>query len=442
MAGPSDRDHRDQGVRYRRTPVHLVQRHVIPTAAAFIRTETAGGVVLLVALVVALAWANSPMSDAYFDLWEGQFTLGFGPLSVETDLQHVVNDGLMTIFFYVVGLEIKRELLEGELRQPRQAFLPVAAAAGGMAVPALLYVALNAGGEGSDGWGIPVATDIAVAVGVMSLLGPRVPAGLKVFLLALAIVDDIGGILVIALFYSHGIEPWALAAAAALVVALLVLPRTRWCPPLVIGVLAVAFWWAVLESGVHPTIAGVILAFLTSAGSHEEAGESLLDRMEEVLHPWASFLVVPIFVLANGGIEVTRDAIDQAVSGEIASGIVLGLVVGKPAGIVAASLLVVALGLASLPEGSTWRQLAGAGALGGIGFTVSIFIAGLAFDDGLLVDEAKMGILAASLAAGAAGYAWLRLFASGAPVVIAGSADAELVDPRGPPQAGPPVGGP
>jgi NhaA family Na+:H+ antiporter len=258
-----------------------------------------------------------------------------------------------------------------------------------------------------------------MAVGIMALLGSRVPAGLKVFLLALAIVDDIGGIVIIALFYSEGVEFWALAAAALLVIALLLVPRLRWHPWPVVGALAVAFWWAVLESGVHATIAGVILAFLTSAGSHAETGESLLDRMEEFLHPWASFVVVPIFVLANGGIEITREAVEGAVNGTVGPGIVLGLVVGKPVGIVAASLLVVALRVASLPERSTWGQLAGVGMLGGVGFTVSIFIAGLAFESGGLLDEAKMGILAASLAAGAAGYAWLRLSSPVSGVVVA-----------------------
>ncbi|MEX1104392.1 MAG: Na+/H+ antiporter NhaA [Dehalococcoidia bacterium] len=386
----------------------MVRVHLIPTAAAFMRTEASGGIVLLIAVGVALAWANSPWSDSYFDLWHEEITFGIADFSFETDLSHVVNDGLMTIFFYVVGLEIKRELVEGELRQPRQALLPVAGAFGGMALPALVYAGFNAGGAGSDGWGIPVATDIAMAVGVMALLGPRVPAGIKVFLLALAIVDDLGGILIIAVFYSSGLSVIALAVAGVLVAAIVLLRAlgVRFVP--LYGVLALAFWWAVLESGVHATIAGVILAFLTSAGSHEEQGESMLDRMEGLLHPWASFAVVPIFALANGGIEITRDAIDAAINGGVAPGAALGLLVGKPVGIVAASFLVVRVGLASLPGGSTWRQVAGAGLLGGIGFTVSIFIAGLAFEDAALVDEAKMGILAASLAAGVLGYGWLR----------------------------------
>ena len=387
-----------------------MRTHVIPTAAAFIRTEASGGIVLLVAVAIALVWANSPWNESYFELWEAEISFELGPLSIDTNLHSLVNDGLMTVFFYVVGLEIKRELLEGELRQPRQAVLPVAGAFGGMALPAALYVSLNAGGVGSDGWGIPVATDIAMAVGVMALLGPRVPAGIKVFLLALAIVDDLGGILIIAVFYSHGIDAWALGVAAALALALAAVPKipARLRPWPVIGVLALAFWWAVLESGVHATIAGVILAFLTSAGSHTQQGESWLDRMEGLLHPWASFVVVPIFALANGGIEITTEAIEAAVEGDVARGTTLGLVLGKPIGIVAATFAVVALGWASLPQGASWRHVAGAGMLGGIGFTVSIFIAELAFDDELLVAEAKMAILVASLAAGVAGFLWLR----------------------------------
>ncbi len=409
--------------RSRMRPSHVVRTHIIPTAAAFMRTEAAGGIVLLVAVAVALVWANSPWSNAYFDLWHEEVTLGFGDFSFETDLHHIVNDGLMTIFFYVVGLEIKRELIEGELKQPRQALLPVAGAFGGMALPALLYISLNAGGEGADGWGIPVATDIAMAVGVMALLGPRVPAGIKVFLLALAIVDDLGGILIIALFYSSGLSLIALAIGVALVGAIVLLRalQVRFRP--LYAVLAVAFWLAVLESGIHATIAGVILAFLTSAGSHDERGESMLDRMEEFLHPWASFAVVPIFALANGGIEITRDAIDGAINGDVALGVALGLVVGKPVGILAASFVVVVTGLASLPAGASWRQVAGAGMLAGIGFTVSIFIAGLAFEAGLVVDEAKMGILAASLVAGLLGYTWLRLCC---PLPLA-AADSEMV---------------
>ncbi|MGH2607938.1 MAG: Na+/H+ antiporter NhaA [Tepidiformaceae bacterium] len=425
------------GERRRSAPIRLVQTHLIPTAAAFMRTEAAGGVVLLVAVVIAMAWANSPFKDAYFDLWNESITLGFGSLSVETDLHHIVNDGLMTVFFYVVGLEIKRELIEGELRRPRQALLPVAGAAGGMALPALLYASINIGGEGTDGWGIPVATDIAMAVGVMALLGPRVHPGIKVFLLALAIVDDLGGILIIALFYSAGLSFGALAVAGGLLGVIVLLRQLHVRVAPVYAVLAAGFWLAVLESGVHATIAGVILAFLTSAGSREEVGESALDRMEQLLHPWASFLVIPIFALANGGIEVTRDAIDGAVNGEIAPGIALGLLVGKPAGILVSSFLVVTLGLASLPEGSNWRQIAGAGMLGGIGFTVSIFIAGLAFEDGGLVEQAKMGILVASVAAGVAGYAWLRLCCpASAPMLtapVAGDVEAGVVDGGGSP---------
>ena len=389
--------------------VWALARGIIPTAQAFMRTEASSGIVLLVAVALALGWANSPWQDSYFDFWHHHFQVGASGFFLEGDLGHFVNDGLMTLFFFVVGLEIKRELLEGELAQPRQALLPVAGAAGGMAVPALLYAAFNAGGDGAKGWGIPMATDIAMAVGIMALLGPRVPTGLKILLLALAIVDDIGGILVIAIFYTQDLSLAALAAAGALLAAMALLRLAKVEGLIVYGSLALAFWLAVLESGVHATIAGVVLAMMTSAGTKSDPGHSPLDRMEELLHPWTSFVIVPVFALANAGLIVSRDAIDAAVQGDVAPGIFVGLVVGKPIGIMAASALVVFAGLASLPERTNWRQMAGAGLIAGVGFTVSLFISGLAFGGEVLGEEAKMGILAASVTAGLAGWLWLRL---------------------------------
>lgn len=386
----------------------LAANRFVPSVAAFVRAEAAGGLVLLAALAIALLWANSPAGDSYIDFWHAEISLG----GFETDLLHVVNDGLMTLFFYVVGLEIKRELVEGELARPRQAALPAVAAVGGMAVPALSYVAINWGGSGVDGWGVPMATDIALVAGVLAILGSRVPSALKVFLLALAIVDDVGGIVVIAVFYSSGISWLALLGAGALLALLVAMRLLKVQSATAFIVLGVAFWGAVLASGIHPTIAGVVLAMLTSTGTRDDPGESALDRAETLLHPVASFVVVPLFALANGGVELTRAAFDAALDAPVAIGIFVGLVLGKPIGIFAASLLAVRTGIAVLPEGVRWPHVAGAGALAGIGFTVSLFIAGLAFDDAALQDQARISILAASLAAGVMGFLCLRLVSS------------------------------
>ncbi len=387
-------------------PRRVVAR-LVPTAAAFVRAEAASGIVLLAALVVALAWANSPWSGSYDGFWHAGITVD--ALGLDTDLLHIVNDGLMTLFFYVVGLEIKRELVEGELATARQAALPVAAAVGGMAGPALIYTAFNAGSDGARGWGIPMATDIAMAAGLLALLGSRVPAPLKIFLLALAIVDDIGGIVVIALFYTAGISWFALLGAGLLLVVLLGMRAFGMRSALLFGLAGLLFWLAVLASGVHATIAGVVLAMLTSAGTRNDPGESPLDRLESFLHPWTSFLVVPLFALANGGVEITRSALETAIDGKVATGIFAALVLGKPLGITLAALLAVRTGIATLPDGVRWAQIAGAGALGGVGFTVSLFIAGLAFEGEAIGDEARIGILGASVVAGVVGYAWLRL---------------------------------
>ena len=382
-------------------PLRVAAR-LVPTAVAFIRAEAAGGLVLLAALGVALAWANSAAGGSYGDFWHTEVT--YRALRLDTDLVHIVNDGLMTLFFYVVGLEIKRELVEGELASPRQAALPVIAAIGGMAGPALIYLAINAGGDGARGWGIPMATDIALAAGVLALLGDRVPASLKVFLLALAIVDDVGGIVVIAVFYSSGLSWLAMLAAGALLALLLGMRLARIHSGMAFLVIGMGFWAAVLVSGVHPTIAGVVLAMLTSAGTRDDPGDSPLDRAESLLHPWASLVVVPVFALANGGVELTRDAVETAWGAPVAAGIFMGLVLGKPLGILLASAIAVRVGVAVLPEDVRWPHVAGAGALGGIGFTVSLFIAGLAFEDTGVRDEARISILAASVAAGLVGY--------------------------------------
>jgi len=393
-------------------------------------------VVLVVATVVALIWANSPWKESYFELWHTHLSITLGSRSIDLDLQEWVNEALMAIFFFVVGLEIKRELVEGELRDPRKASLPAIAAVGGMLVPALIYVAVNAGGDGIRGWGIPMATDIAMAIGVVSLLGSRINPSLKLFLLALAIVDDVGAIAVIAIFYSDHIDLEPLGVAAAIVVGLVVLRvlGVRSVPLLV--VVGCALWLALHEAGVHATIAGVILGLMApttpARRRHLIDEEALLDLstvqaaaqtatlaresvsivewLEHLLHPWTSFVIVPLFALANAGIPLSSDALSDAASSRITLGVVLGLVVGKTIGVAGFSWIAVRMRIGTLPEGTTWHGLLGVAVLAGIGFTVSIFVAGLAFEEELgLQNEAKIGILAASLiAAGLGSLALLR----------------------------------
>jgi len=393
-------------------------------------------VVLVAAAVVALVWANSPWQAAYDTLWHTEAGVHLGGWELELDLRHWVNDGLMAVFFLVVGLEVKRELLLGELRERRRAVLPIVAAVGGMIVPALIYLALNPAGPEADGWGIPMATDIAFAVGVLALVAPSIPSGVRLFLLTLAIVDDIGAILVIALFYSSSIEVTWLGVAGVVVAAVLLLRRLGFdtTPPFVL--LGIGLWIAVYESGVHPTVAGVVMGLLAPATpaltreivrsrtddlldvfSPETAREtariarqavSQLEWIEHQLHGWSSLLVIPLFALANAGIELSADSLDAASTSTITAGIVVGLVVGKLVGIAGATWGAVRLGWADVPNGASWRQLVGVAALGGIGFTVSLFISSLAFDSPTQVDEAKVGVLAASVLATVLAWALLR----------------------------------
>ena len=371
----------------------------------FLRTEAGGGVVLLGATVVALVWANSPWQGAYDELWHHELAIGSGGWAVRESLGHWVNDALMAVFFFVVGLEIKRELVRGELQDRRAAALPVVAAVGGMVVPALLFLAVVGPGDAGDGWGIPMATDIAFAVGVLAILGDRVPRGLKVFLLTLAIVDDIGAIVVIAVFYAGDFAiGWFVSALAA--VALVILVRSlgvAW--PLAYVPLGVAAWYCTYRSGIHPTIAGVALGLLTPATPVR--GREVLEELEHRLHPLSSYVVIPIFALANAGVVLDRQAISDAVGSRLTWAVIAGLVVGKLAGISGAALVAARTGLGRFPEGVGRGDVVGAGALGGIGFTVSLFITGLAFESAALQAEAKMGILAGSLVAALLGAAIL-----------------------------------
>ena len=385
-------------------------RRVVDPLQEFLHAETAGGMVLLAATVVALVWANSPLGGTYAELWEWRLPLGPEPLGLTMDLHHWVNDGLMVVFFFVVGLEIKRELVTGELRHPRRAALPALAALGGVVVPAVIFLALNAGGPGQRGWGIPMATDIAFAVGALSLLGSRVPAGAKLFLLTLAIVDDIVAILVIAVFYTERIEVGWLALAAGglgLVVALRRLGVRQVSAYLPVGLLV---WLATLASGVHATIAGVALGLLTPA--HPVGGRRVLEELERRLHPLSSYLVVPVFALANAGVPLGGAALAEAAGSRVSWGIAIGLAAGKLLGVSAATVAGIRLRLGELPTGMGLRHLWGVAAVAGIGFTVSLLISDLAYDDPALGAAAKVGILAGSLASALAGLALLTAISS------------------------------
>jgi NhaA family Na+:H+ antiporter len=372
----------------------------------FLHDEATGGIVLVVAAMAAVVWANSPVAGSYVSLWDHPLTLGWGDASLSKDLQHWVNDALMAIFFFVVGLEIKRELAVGELRDPRAAALPAAAAVGGVVLPALIFVSLTSG-EAQSGWGIPMATDIAFAVGVLALLGNRVPAGAKLLLLSVAIVDDIIAITVIALFYTDAVSLLWLAGTGAGLVGVVVMQRlgiTAIWPYVLVGVVV---WVATLESGVHATIAGVALGLLTPAG--QVGGRSVLADLEHRLHPWSAFLIVPLFALANAGVDFRGGVLGDAMDESLTWAIVLGLVVGKVLGISGAVWLAVRTGLGRLPSGVSPLHVIGVAGIAGIGFTVSLFIADLAYNDPALTETAKIGIFTGSTIAAVLGAALLVL---------------------------------
>ena len=386
-------------------PVSRSRRFLTPLRE-FLRTEAAGGFALIGATIVALLWANSAFADAYFDFWHHDLSIGRGPLAITEDYQHWVNDGLMAVFFFVVALEIKRELVSGELRNPRNAALPVALAVGGMALPALIFAALTLGTPAAKGWAIPMATDIAFALAALTVAGSRVPAGARLLLLSLAIVDDLGAILVIALFYSTGIQGEWLAGCAVTVGVILLLRRARLGSPWVYLLPAVVLWYCTLRSGVHATLAGVALGLLTPAG--ELGGRWPMAELEHRMHPIASYLVLPIFALANAGVALGGPAFRDALGSPLTWGVLLGLLVGKPAGILLAGWSSIRLGLAAIPRGMKMGDLLPIGLMAGIGFTVSLFIAGLSFG-GVSLDRAKAGILLGSVASALAGLAVLFL---------------------------------
>lgn len=420
----------------------------------FTQLQAAGGILLVFTTILALILANSQLAEGYFRFWETELSFNLGGFSISEDLLHWVNDGLMVIFFFVVGLEIKREVTVGELASPRRAILPIAAAVGGIVFPAVVYLSFNLAGPNQDGWAVPVATDIAFTLGILTLFGSRIPLALKVFFTAFAIVDDLAAVLILALFYSSGIVVSSLVIGLAIFLILILLNRLGVRSPLPYAILGVGLWFAFLQSGIHPTIAGVLLAFtiptrahtdtetyraqcnavLGYAGTTTPAGQVLTfedyqqaaartleriaermqspaQRLETSITPWATFLVLPIFALANAGIVLSGNVLDSLLS-PVGLGIMLGLVIGKPLGLTAFSWLAIRLRLAEMPKRTTWPQLFSATWLGGIGFTMSLFIASSAFFDPVVLNASKISILSASIIAGFIGSALLAVTTS------------------------------
>lgn len=416
----------------------------------FFKEEASGGILLLVCTVIALAWANSPWSASYHNLFQTVLTLGVGDFVLSKGLILWINDGLMAVFFFVVGLEIKREVMVGELAQPRQAALPIAAAIGGMVFPALFFFLLNPAEPDVRGWGIPMATDIAFSLGVLSLIGRSVPISAKIFLTAFAIVDDIGASLVIAVFYTDEISLMSLAIGGVFLLFMIVANRLGIRRPIPYAILGFCLWVAFLKSGVHPTIAGILAAltipastrintrsFLQSArvfitefekdckegetvltssrqraalGALESAAEyaqTPLQRLEHELHPWVSFFIMPVFALANTGVSL-GGGLGEALMSPVSIGVILGLVLGKQLGVTLFAWMAVKLGIAEKTADLTWRHIYGISWLGAIGFTMSLFIANLAYAGLEVLDSAKIGILAGSLIAGLGGWLILR----------------------------------
>ncbi|WP_162831710.1 Na+/H+ antiporter NhaA [Cesiribacter andamanensis] len=433
------------------TPTRRILRRVIVTPfQRFLQTEASGGILLIIFTALALLWANSPWSDSYVELWNSTVGVQFGDWSLYKALILWVNDGLMAIFFFLVGLEIKREVMLGELSSVRQAALPFFAAIGGMLVPALLFLLLQAGRPGAEGWGIPMATDIAFSLGILSLLGKRVPLSMKIFLTAFAIVDDIGAVLVIALFYTSEIDTSYLYMGLGLFVIPLLMNVMNVRKKMAYFIIGGIIWYFFLKSGIHPTVAGIMMAFtvpitsrirvqdfieevnnglvvfeqfkddeeskllnyeqMASVGAIEGATKHVqppLQKLEHMLHSGVAFVVLPIFALANAG--VIFEGGSAALTAPLTISIALGLLLGKMLGVSLFSWISVRLGLANLPAGTSWLQLMALGILGGVGFTMALFIANLAFTDAVLLNQAKMGILMGSSVAGVAAFIILRM---------------------------------
>ena len=429
-------------------PENLKLDVIIKPFHEFAKIEASGGLLLLASALIALIFANSIFAEQYFAIWHSTFSINLGPLSLSMPVEAWINEGLMALFFLVVGLEIKREFLVGELSSAKKALLPVVAAVGGMMIPAIIYTAFNLGNPGASGWGIPMATDIAFTVGVLTLLGKRIPTPLKAFVVALAIVDDIGAVLVIAFFYTTGVSVSSLGAAAIILLALFFANRLKVRSTLVYAILGILLWFAFLKSGVHATVAGVLLALLIPSkpdidmedfhsnaqgilnrldesdkkadvlSNREHQGsilsmevltthaETPMQRMERFLHPWVTFMIVPLFALANAGIPLGN--FSTAVTSSVSLGVIFGLIIGKQIGITLFTWISVKTNLSIMPREVSWRQIYGVSWLAGIGFTMSIFITNLSLTSPALVLQSKMGILLASLICGIVGYLILR----------------------------------
>mgnify|MGYP005812409683 CR=1 FL=1 len=381
------------------------QPTALESATRFLRTEAGGGVALLAGAIVALVWVNLIDAESYRSLWSTDLRIGIGGASITEDLEHWVNDGLMTLFFFMIALEIKRELVTGDLRDPKAAALPLLAAGGGVLVPIAIFLALTGGAVDSSGWGIPMATDAAFAIAVLTILGDRVAIGVRLFLVTLAVADDVAAIGVIAVAYTGDVSlGWLAVAAAGL--GLVALMRALGVARILAFVpVALLVWVATLESGVHATLAGVALALLTPA--HPVRGRRVLEQLEDGLHPYVSFLVLPLFALANAGVELSGSSLSDPDARRVALAVAVALVVGKFAGIAGAALLALKLRLGALPIGVDRRGLLGAAALAGIGFTVSLFITPLAYPGPPLLEAAKIGILAGSVVSAAVGISIL-----------------------------------
>lgn len=429
----------------KRSPIEKI----IAPVSHFIHLEYTSGIVLLFSVIIAIVWANSGWHELYHHIWEIDFSVGFDTYILKHPLHIWINDGLMAIFFFVIGLELKREFMDGELSSFRKAVLPMSAALGGMIVPALIYFVINKGTDADHGWGIPMATDIAFALALLSMAGKHVPTSVKVFLSALAVADDLGAVLVIAFFYTSGVNFAALGIAGVFLVVLIAGNRLGVRSSMFYLLLGIGVWIGFLLSGVHATIAGVLVAFtipavtkideviyssnlkkltyefekeipsnssLTTPAQHQTiqhvktlsmAAETPLQKIEHALHPWVAFGIMPIFALANSGIVIGADFLTSIIN-PVSIGVTAGLVVGKFVGILLFTWLMVKTGASVLPEGANWRHITGVALLGGIGFTMSLFISGLAFNNPVFVDQAKYGILIASIVAGVMGSLVLR----------------------------------
>lgn len=424
---------------------------ILKPVERYLHNESTAGILLFVSALIAMLWANSSWGESYIHLWEYEVSLRFGNHEIVNNLHHWINDGLMAMFFFVVGLELKREIMAGELSDLRKAMLPLASAVGGMAFPAVIYIILNPSGPENNGWGIPMATDIAFAIGIISLLGKRVPLTLKIFLTALAITDDLGAVLVIAFFYTSDISFLSLGIGVLFMMVLIVANYIGIRSTLFYGVVGIGgVWLAFLMSGVHATIAGVVAAMaipartkideqkfidvleeklrefhmippndatllepaqykvIESIHNLTKAAGTPLQKLESQMHPWVSFLIMPLFALANAGVVLEADTLGNMFSSPITMGVLFGLTAGKFLGVVLFCWLMIKSGMSSLPEGTSWGQLMGIGCLAGVGFTMSLFVTTLAFEPPEFRADAKVGIFAASLISGVAGYIVLK----------------------------------